>query len=546
MFKQLMYIVKTIKINKKKIILMEILSILLLLINILITFGLTFIFARMISGLFLSIEKNTYVYLTLFIMLTITNSIISYIQYMLMQKLGKEISLSLKKYIYISILNKKIEFWNNYTVGELETILVNDINKLEYIFTSFYSNCAINICMIIGISGVLIYVLHFYGIIIIGLILLTIFIQRGFVRKIEVLSNVVRDLAGVTAAIETESLLKSEDIYLTGFQKDFLRRFFQNNSYLFDKIVKRNKLVQISSVSTSLIQMINLIIILFTGAMLIQSGSITMETGISMYVFIQKLNSPINQMIIQVLNIIEILPSINRIAKLISNGDDICWGIKSINTPIKYIEYNNVTFKYPGQQIFLFDNFNCIIKSTEKKVIIVGENGTGKSTMIRLLFNMCKPLKGAIKINGIEITDLSEETVRDHISFVSQVPLVVAGTIKDNLNIHEEYEVERAETILKCLGIPKNWIDERKDLIVSDKKNNFSGGELQKIAITRAILEDKDVLFMDEPTSSLDERSVISLLNLLDERLSNKLVIIVTHDERVIKWGNCIIDLQKE
>lgn len=547
MFKQLIYIIKTIKVNKSKVLFIETASILLLLINLFMTFALTFIFARVISCLFFYNEENrTLIYFFLFVFLNILNSIISYIQYMLMQKLGKEVSISLKKYLYKSILNKKIEFWNNYTVGELETILVNDVNKLEYIFTSLYSSIVINILTILGISCVLIYVLHFYGFIIIGLVLITILIQRVFVKKIEKLSNTVRDLAGITAAIETESLMKSEDIYMTGFQEKFLSRFFEKNVYLSDKIVKRNRLVQISSISTSLVQMINIIILLFTGAMLIRSDAITMETGISMYVFIQRLNAPINQMISQIINIIEILPSINRITELISNDDNISWGTKTISTPIKYIEYRNVTFRYPGQQTFLFANFNYIIRSTEKKVIIVGENGTGKSTMIRLLFNLCKPLEGCIKINGIDVNDLSEQTVRNHISFVSQVPLVVAGTIRDNLNIHEEYELEKAELILKCLGISSNWIDEKKDLIISDKRNNFSGGELQKIAITRAILENKDVIFMDEPTSSLDERAVISLLKLLDDYLSDKLVIIVTHDERVVKWGNYIVDLHKE
>ena len=394
--------------------------------------------------------------------------------------------------------------------------------------------------------GILIYTLRFYGIIIIVLILTVIFIQRVFMKKIETLSNEVRDLSGKTAAIETESLMKSEDIYMTGYQEKFLNKFFENNELLFEKILKKNKLIEISSISTSLIQMINVIIILCTGAILIKSASLPMDTAISMYVFIQRLSNPINQMISQILNVLEIIPSINRIIQLIWNNENILWGTKLLDSEINCIEYSNVSFRYHSQEDFLFEHFNYTIKSSNKKVIIVGENGTGKSTMIKLLFNMCASIDGCIKINNIEINNLSEQTIRKHISYISQVPLVVSGTLKENLNIEEDCEMEKAELYLNMLGISRNWINEKKDLLITDKKNNFSGGELQKIAITRVLLENKDVILMDEPTSSLDEISVVNFLNLLDNYFSNKLIIIVTHDERVIKWGNHIIDLHKK
>lgn len=547
MLKKLLYIIKKINLNRRKILYIEVTSIALLIINLLLSFAVTFLFAQMINDLFFNVENNkTYLSLLFFVIFTLINCIVRYVQYILMQKLGKEISFSLKSFLYNKILNKKIEFWQNYTVGELETILVNDINKLQYMFSNFYSNIIINVMTIIGISGILIYTLRFYGIIIIVLILTVIFIQRVFMKKIETLSNEVRDLSGKTAAIETESLMKSEDIYMTGYQEKFLNKFFENNELLFEKILKKNKLIEISSISTSLIQMINVIIILCTGAILIKSASLPMDTAISMYVFIQRLSNPINQMISQILNVLEIIPSINRIIQLIWNNENILWGTKLLDSEINCIEYSNVSFRYHSQEDFLFEHFNYTIKSSNKKVIIVGENGTGKSTMIKLLFNMCASIDGCIKINNIEINNLSEQTIRKHISYISQVPLVVSGTLKENLNIEEDCEMEKAELYLNMLGISRNWINEKKDLLITDKKNNFSGGELQKIAITRVLLENKDVILMDEPTSSLDEISVVNFLNLLDNYFSNKLIIIVTHDERVIKWGNHIIDLHKK
>lgn len=163
--------------------------------------------------------------------------------------------------------------------------------------------------------------------------------------------------------------------------------------------------------------------------------------------------------------------------------------------------------------------------------------------MLKLLFNMCDILKGNILINGIDIRNISENSFREYVSFVSQIPLTFGGTIRENLNIKNERDMEKALDILAMLGISRKWVLGRENIKISDKRNNYSGGELQKIAITRSILESKEVLIMDEPTSSLDDMAVISLLKFIDDNLSDKLIIVVSHDQRVIEWGNRIIKL---
>lgn len=546
-FKQLVYIIKKIQFNKKKFIWTQIICVALLIINLFISLSLVFLMGQIVKYLFTEYERsNAIFYISIFIFLTVISCIITYLQSNLTQRFGKEISLCLKSYMYHKILNKRINFWSNYTVGELETILVTDVNKVEYIFTNFYTKIGVNVLTVIGISVVVVCILRIYGIALIGLVLTTVLIQRFFINKIEKISSEVRILSGVTATIEMESLTKSEDIFMSGFQNVFLNKFYKNNSILFQKMIKRNKLYLFSSISTTIVQTLNLVLILTVGAMLINSKHISLDLGISMYIYIQRLSSPVNQLISQILNMMEILPSLDKIVSLIKNDDDISWGNQNISGPIECIEYNNISFQYLAQQSLLFDKFNCIIRRSDKKIIVVGENGTGKSTLLKLLFNMCNVSQGNIKINGVDIKNLCEKSFRENISFVSQIPLVIGGTIKENLNIKEEKELKKAQDILCVLGMSPDWIEEKKDIKVSDKRNNFSGGELQKIAITRVILENRDIIIMDEPTSSLDEMAVKNFLKIMDDYLNNKLVIIVTHDKRVIDWGNFVIKLHNK
>ena len=203
------------------------------------------------------------------------------------------------------------------------------------------------------------------GIGLIGIVILTIVIQRLFMKKIETLSNEVRKLSGTTAAVETESLTKSEDIFMSGFQNNFLEKAYSCNSDLFQKIVKRNMFHALSSTATTILQTFSLIMILCVGGILINAKYISVDIGISMYIYIQKLSSPINQLINQIMNMMEIRPSIDKIIALIDNKDDIMWGKGGINGMIESIEYKNISFQYPNQQKKLFENFNCIINRNE-------------------------------------------------------------------------------------------------------------------------------------------------------------------------------------
>lgn len=543
MLNKLVFIIRKINLKKKKILLFELFCVVLLVINILLSFSLTFLFAQIVNKLFVE-KTNCILDLYLLISITLLNSILSYLKSYLIQNVGKEISFSLKTYLYQEILYKKVEFWDDYTVGELETILVNDINKLEYIITSFYPNMIINILSTVVISSVLIYSLKVWGIIIISMILITIFIQRFFMKKMQQMANDVRNLSAETATVETESLTKAEDIYMSGLQNNFIDKFKVVNKELFDKIIRRNILQEKSSIILSLVQVINIVGMLMIGALLIDSGKLTIEVAISMYVFIQRLNAPINQIISQIYTVIEIVPSIDHIVKLLENNNMIIWGRKDINSPLCSIKYNHLTFRYPNQKAALFEKFDCVFDKSKGKTVIIGENGVGKSTLVKLLFNMCNTVDGNIMINDIDISEVSEETIRNKISYVSQIPLVFSGTIIENLNKHEDYE--KGFELLKKLGISSEWINEKKYLEISDKRSNFSGGELQKIAIARALLEDKDVIIMDEPTSSLDDNGAQNLLKLLDKEFNNKIIIIISHDIRVIEWADLIIDLNNK
>lgn len=194
------------------------------------------------------------------------------------------------------------------------------------------------------------------------------------------------------------------------------------------------------------------------------------------------------------------------------------------------IHMENVTFSYKGRNKVL-DSFNMNVDDGEK-VMIVGESGCGKSTILKLLLRFYDKTQGRIYIYGHEISDYSLEQLHDMITYVPQGNYLFAGTIKDNIRYGNpnanDFEIERAAE----LAYAKEFIDEFPDGFNTELSlggKNLSGGQRQRIAIARAFLKSSPILLMDEPSSALDVESEKKINLALSKLMEEKIVILVTH-----------------
>lgn len=194
------------------------------------------------------------------------------------------------------------------------------------------------------------------------------------------------------------------------------------------------------------------------------------------------------------------------------------------------IHMENVTFSYKGRNKVL-DSFNMNVDDGEK-VMIVGESGCGKSTILKLLLRFYGKTQGRIHIYGHEISDYSLEQLHDMITYVPQGNYLFAGTIKDNISYGNpnanDSEIEKAAE----LAYAKEFIDEFPDGFNTELSlggKNLSGGQRQRIAIARAFLKSSPILLMDEPSSALDVESEKKINLALSKLMEEKIVILVTH-----------------
>ena len=193
------------------------------------------------------------------------------------------------------------------------------------------------------------------------------------------------------------------------------------------------------------------------------------------------------------------------------------------------IELKNVSFGYKETELVLKDVSFSVQRG--EKVAIIGENGSGKSTILNLLTGFYQPQKGVIKVNELPLETMNLEKIRNNIAVISQKPYLFQGTIDDNINIDGKASCEQIWNACKKSGA-LNFINKLEQGLKQEIGQNgamLSGGERQKIAVARALLKNSEILLMDEATTGFDVESNKAIHNLLYKELEGITVIFVTH-----------------
>ena len=213
------------------------------------------------------------------------------------------------------------------------------------------------------------------------------------------------------------------------------------------------------------------------------------------------------------------------------------------------IELRNVSFAYPNTDKKVLDNLSFKIAKNET-IALVGNNGEGKSTIINLLVRLFRPDEGEILLNGVNINEFKEEELYKMFACIFQQVNIYPYTLGNNISMHETYDLERAKRAIEDVGL-KERIEEEKNAYernmsheVAKDALELSGGQEQKLAISRAVYKDSPILILDEPTANLDALAEHEIYSKLNDLREDRTSIYISHRLSSTKFCDRIILLK--
>ena len=236
--------------------------------------------------------------------------------------------------------------------------------------------------------------------------------------------------------------------------------------------------------------------------------------------------------IVNLLQILEYLEPYIQFMKL--DEDKNLYGLEKVEPLVYSLEFRNVSFLYPATEKEVLKNVSFKILSNQK-ISIVGKNGAGKSTIVKLLCRLYKPTSGIIYVNNIDIWSYDKKSYDEIITTVLQDYKIFAISIIENISCKKTVNYEKVREWVEKLNIQylekkyKRGLYTVLNKVYEDEGIDLSGGEKQKIAIARALYKGGKIFILDEPTSSLDPKSEAEVFAQFEELTKDKMTIYISH-----------------
>ncbi len=417
-------------------------------------------------------------------------------------------------------------------VGEFINRLYNDPDRVMELLAKLIKL----ICKALVVVAILI--LAFSISWVIGLEIVVFGIVMGYIStkyfpKIKKTQEQIKKQSDAYVKTATENITGIREIKSLGIKKNIEKSIKERLTALFTDTKKiKNHEVWYYGFNNLVYFTLQFVILLTCGYFFIQ-GKITYATFIMMEMYIWRIDEVVESISEFGVSYNKVTVSLKRIDEIINNRlyKDEQFGKKSLVNNSGVIEFKNVKFKYSEDEDYTLNGLSLKVEPN-KKIAIVGKSGNGKSTVFNLLLRYFDSTTGEILIDGINIKDLTEKSLRENISIIRQAPFLF------NLTIFENFKLVKPNVTLKEVKkyCKEAYIDDyimslpnKYNTVIGEGGINLSGGQKQRLAIARTLLLNTKIILFDEATSALDNESQEYIKKTINNLVKDHTIIIVAH-----------------
>ena len=346
------------------------------------------------------------------------------------------------------------------------------------------------------------------------------------------------------------SLGYAKEVRVFDFGENFLNKF----KNIRHKISKEKKEIGYHNAWAGfwaqLIEIVSICYIYFKMAVQTFTGIISIGSFVMYFQAFQRLQTSLKSFLQSLVELFQLRLFLNDLFLFL----DIPEHKKHIKTPTVYpgkgIEIADISFTYPGTEKEVLTNISLQCRPGNI-IALVGENGSGKSTLVKLLTGLYHGQKGTIKINGVNINTIPDQELRDKISVIFQDFNMYEATVKENIGLGlastDDQKIKASAAATGADSFVGKLPSGYETLLGRsfNKSEQLSGGQWQRLALSRAFYRDTEIIILDEPTSQIDPIAEFTIIKNLIENIENKIVILITHRLYNLREAHCIYHMHE-
>lgn len=500
----------------------------------------------------------------------------SAILYLLLSYLYSAIKKNVTVDIKIKLLNhlSKLsgKYYSNIKTGNIISIIESDI----FIIENFGAELAFSILVNIFTASMALFFLvrmqvDLFLIVLILQIILSIF-QNKFTKLISKNTREIREDSGSLSNKIQEYVSNIKNVVVSKSRMKFFSSYLSEEKNLIRKYLKLDLIMNGNIAIAKSISILVTVTIYGVGGYKIINGNMTIGELLAFQQYTNMFIGPCISIVRANTRIQQAKASLDRVYSVIDEEIDIKVnnrGLRIEDKECNIIEFKNIYFSYKekgkkklqnleqDEQIdctyedietdsYILSNINITFRKGETTALI-GESGSGKSTIVNLLYRLWDIQKGEITIDGINIKNINLKSLRKSINIVTQDMLMFDDTIRNNISINKSLSDEELKNICSVVGMNDfiSRLENGFDTIIGEKGVKISGGQKQRIALARSLVNDSKILILDEATSALDNISQSEILRNIRAYVKGKIVIIIAHRLSTIKDADNIYVLEK-
>jgi len=475
--------------------------------------------------------------------LFILKGVFDYGQAYLMSFVGQRIITDLREKVYHHLHSLALPFFTKNPTGVLMSRIMNDVNLVQGAVTDAVTGLLKDIFTIIGLVFVIFY--RDWRLALIALVVFPVAVYPivKFGRKLRSYSTRTQMTLADLSTMLLEKISGNRIVKAFNMEEYERRRFSKMNEKLFRIMLKSLRVRAVSHPLMETLGGLGIAAIVFYGGYNVIQGTATPGTFFSFLTALMMLYEPVKRLSNVNNSIQQGLAGASRIFEILDTVPEIRNkpGALDLVRIREGIEFQNVSFKY--EEDWVLKNINLKIRAGEV-VAFVGSSGGGKTTLANLVPRFYDVNSGRILIDGVDIRDLTVESLRGKIAIVTQQTILFNDTVEQNIaygNIGEPHEkIVAAAEAAYAHNFIRN-LSEGYRTLIGEQGVKLSGGERQRVSIARALLKNAPILILDEATSSLDSESEVEVQKALEFLMQGRTTLVIAHRLSTIRKADRII-----